>query len=63
MSQMTEVGVEASIGQERELQPLSSLLAAIEAAEACCIEHERLSARIEKGACINGIFDTQQERE
>lgn len=63
MSKMTKGGIEASLGQERELQPLASLLAAIEAAEACCIEHEKLSARMGKGTCSKGILDTQQESE
>lgn len=63
MSKMTEVGVEVSIAQERELQPLASLLAAIEAAEACCIKHEHFSAGIGEGTCIDGILDTRQESE
>lgn len=58
---MNEAGVEACIGQESELQPLASLLSAIEAAEVCCIEHEKLSARIGTGTCINGVLDAQQE--
>ena len=44
MSRVEGVGVEASTGLEGKIEPLPSLLAAIEAAEACCIKHERLSS-------------------
>lgn len=52
-----------TIGEESELQPLTLLLAAIEAAEACGIKHEKLSTEIGKGTYIIEILDTQQERE
>ncbi|CAM9192055.1 unnamed protein product [Ascophyllum nodosum] len=44
MSRVEGVGVEASTGLEGKIEPLPSLLAAIEAAEACCMKHERLSS-------------------